>query len=71
MKNFVFCHRTYTKDSTSRIVDAIKFLPPNFANFATLDLERLKDEDKWLSDSHVTLGIQFVYFSYHFGLHLI
>jgi hypothetical protein len=29
-------------------------------SFSILDLERLKDNDAWLSDSHVTLGLQWV-----------
>lgn len=48
--------------SPIRPVKSIKFLIPNFGRFSLLDVERLKNDDKWLSDSHVTLALRFVAF---------
>jgi hypothetical protein len=51
-----------TKIQVTRIVRSIKFSLPNFANFVPVNLERLKDKEKWLSDAHVTLSLLFVLF---------
>jgi hypothetical protein len=32
-------------------------LLPSFGNFAAIDVERLKEDNEWLSDSHVTLAL--------------
>ena len=48
------------KFSSNRIVDGVKFLPSQFGRFRQLDLERLKDDNKWLSDAHITFALRFV-----------
>lgn len=51
---------THVECSLSRVVKGIKFHQANLGRFSICDLERLKEDDKWLSDSHVTLGLQWV-----------
>ena len=46
----------------NEIVQCVNMRPPYFSNFHSLDLERLKNDNKWLSDTHVTLGLLFVFF---------
>jgi hypothetical protein len=46
--------------SSKCIVKGIKFGSPGFPTFSLSDLERLKDTDKWLSDSHVAFGLMLV-----------
>lgn len=53
----------HIKCSTHRIVKGVKLCLPNFEAFSLQDLERLKNSNKWLSDSHVTLVLLFVPFS--------
>jgi hypothetical protein len=48
--------------SLTRKVKAVNFHTGNFGSFSFQDLERLKDDDKWLSDSHVTLGLRYFCF---------
>lgn len=33
-------------------------MPPCFGNVSALDLERLANDDAWLSDNHVTISLQ-------------
>jgi hypothetical protein len=51
------------KHSPHHKVNTVKLCTPNFQDFSKEDLLRLKDDKKWLSDSHVTLILQFVLFS--------
>jgi len=46
--------------SPARIVKAINFRVSAIPTFYPRDLERLKDTNKWLSDSHVTFSLVFV-----------
>lgn len=48
--------------SVIRNVKSINFTPPLFPNFYPVDLERLKSDEKWLSDTHVTLCLLCVLF---------
>jgi hypothetical protein len=50
--------------STTPKVMGIKLLPAGFGNISSLDLERLKKDDKWLSDNHVTISLMWVPFSF-------
>lgn len=43
-------------------VKGIKICPPNFQSFSDQDLVRLKDDKRWLSDTHVTFMILSVSF---------
>ena len=46
--------------SSKCIVKGIKFCDPKFLSFLLSGLERMKDTNKWLSDSHVTFSLMFV-----------
>ena len=59
---FLVGYFIYIKYSSHRTVKSIKLCLPNFESFSLQDLERLKDDNKWLSDSHVTLILLFVLF---------
>ena len=48
----------------------VKIKAPNFSNFSLADLDRLKNDEKWLSDSHVTLGVRLVSLFILFYLHV-
>lgn len=41
--------------SINPIVNCVNIRPKYFANLVRNDLERLKNDEEWLSDSHVTL----------------
>jgi hypothetical protein len=41
-------------------VKGIKFKDNSFGSFSLHDLDRLKNDDRWLSDSHVTLTLLWV-----------
>jgi len=41
-------------------VRALNIRPPNFQPFSLTDLGRLKNNDKWLTDTHVTFSLLFV-----------
>jgi hypothetical protein len=41
-------------------VKSVIFRIPNFQSFSPVDLDRLKNDDKWLSDSHITFALQYV-----------
>jgi hypothetical protein len=51
--------------SPNRIVKGIKFCAPNFPTFSLDDLERVKDTDKWLSDTHVAFTLMLGPFNFH------
>jgi hypothetical protein len=51
--------------SSKCIVMGVKICPPNFPSFSLGDLERMKDTDKWLSDSHVAFSLMFAPFFYY------
>jgi hypothetical protein len=55
--------------SSNCIVTGISFRDPNFTSFSLSDLKRMKDTDKWLSDSHVNFILMFVLL-FLFCLHL-
>lgn len=42
------------------VVKGVKLTGANFGDFSLADLERLKNDNRWLSDSHVTLALQCV-----------
>ncbi len=46
--------------SSTRLLKCVNFKLPLFPNFPLVDLERLKNDGRWLSDSHVTLGLLLV-----------
>jgi hypothetical protein len=46
--------------SATRLLKCVNFKLPLFPNFPLVDLERLKNDRRWLSDSHVTLGLLLV-----------
>ena len=54
----------YIKYSSHRTVKSIKLCLPNFESFSWQDLEQLNDDNEWLSNSHVTLILLFVLFSF-------
>ena len=39
------------------MIKSINFKLPLFSSFSSVDLERLKDDKKWLSDTHVTFAL--------------
>ena len=45
-----------------RTVSSITFRAPNFPIFSLGDLERLKDTDQWLSDTHLAFSLMCVSF---------
>lgn len=45
------------KHSPTLIVKSVNFHQSDFVKFSKHDLERLKDNNKWLSDSHVMLSL--------------
>jgi hypothetical protein len=51
--------------SSNRVVQGVKFLPSQFGRFQLADLERLKDDSRWLSDSHITFALRLVPFFHH------
>lgn len=51
--------------SASQIVMSVKFKQPHFSKFSQVDLDRLKNDNQWLSDSHVTLGLLWVPIFFH------
>jgi hypothetical protein len=40
------------------VVQSVNFLSPIAGHFALVDLERLKKDSEWLSDSHVTFALK-------------
>jgi hypothetical protein len=46
--------------SANRVIKGINFKLPLYPNFPAVDLQRLKYDERWLSDSHVTLGLLLV-----------
>ena len=46
--------------SIAPIVKGVNILPLLFQYFSLSDLQRLKNDDKWLTDSHVTFGLLYV-----------
>jgi hypothetical protein len=48
----------HIKSSSTPAVTGVKFRQANLGSFSISDLKRLKDNDNWLSDSHVSLGLQ-------------
>ena len=46
--------------SATRLLKSVNFKLPLFPNFPLVDLERLKHDERWLSDSHITLGLMLV-----------
>jgi len=61
-KPLVF-HFAHIECRSTRVVKCVNFCLPNFQSFSTSDLTRLKNNNEWLSDSHVTFSLQFVDFS--------
>ena len=59
-----------TNNSSHPKPKCIRFGPANFETLSLLDLERLKDDKKWLSDSHITFSLLYVPFSDLFCFHL-
>jgi len=57
--------------SVNRIVTWVDFKPAHFPKFSPTDLERLKDDGRWLSDSHVTLCLRLVPFPFFKFINLI
>jgi hypothetical protein len=55
---------SHIKFSSTGIVKSVRICPPNFQSFSLSDLERLKNDKKWLSDSHLTLSLLFVLFPF-------
>jgi hypothetical protein len=53
---------TDIKYSSKPIIKYISFRAPNVQSFSPSDLDRLKNEEKWLSDSHITFALQYVPF---------
>jgi hypothetical protein len=56
-----FTHVTYRPLPT---IKTVKLRSPNCQSFSDQDLARLKDERKWLSDTHVNFFLLFVFFSF-------
>ena len=54
-----FTHVTYRPLPT---IKTVKLRSPNCQSFSDQDLARLKDERKWLSDTHVNFFLLFVFF---------
>ena len=46
-------------------IKIVKFVIPNFVNFSSGDLEWLKNDNRWLSDSHITLTLLWVHFFFN------
>ena len=46
--------------SSNRIVKGIRFSRSKFPTFSCCDVERMKADDTWLSDSHVSFTLMFV-----------
>ena len=42
------------------VVKGVKLTGANFGDFSLADLERLKNDNRWLSNAHVTLALQCV-----------
>ena len=59
-----YCHLTNIVYSPNRILKCINFKLPLFPNFSAVDLERLKNNERWLSDTHVTMALLCVLFSF-------
>jgi len=47
--------------SIAPVVKGIDILPPLFQCFSLADLERLKSNGEWLTDSHITFSLLFVH----------
>ena len=62
LSDFCFAH---IQNSSTRIVKSVKFLLPNFGHFQLIDLERLKNDEEWLSDAHVTLSLLCVFYLFY------
>jgi len=60
-KPLVF-HFPHIECRSTLIVKCVNFRLPNFQSFSTSDLTRLKNNNEWLSDSHVTFSLQYVHF---------
>jgi len=61
-KNLLLDLGAQKRSSATLKVKGVNFRLPNFESFSLLDLERLKEEKRWLSDSHVTLSLLLVLF---------
>ena len=62
-QKLLFIHFSHTiLISSNRIVTGINFRDPKFTSFSLSDLKRMKETDKWLSDSHVNFILMFVLF---------
>lgn len=55
---FLFC---WCRFSSIKTVQGVKIHNALFGYFRLLDLERLRDDNRWLSDSHVTFALRFVH----------
>jgi hypothetical protein len=55
-----YCHFHNIVYSANRIIKCIYFKLPLFPNFPLVDLQRLKNNDRWLSDTHLTLALLWV-----------
>jgi hypothetical protein len=62
-QKLLFIHSSHNSlISANRIVKGVRFCSPSLQNLSLRDLERIKDTDKWLSDSLVTFSLMFVPF---------
>lgn len=59
IKSLIKCFSNIRKSITP-VVKGVNIRPPMFQSFSLTDLERLKSNDKWLTDSHVTFGLLYV-----------
>lgn len=66
----LFCHLTHIEYRASRSITGVGFHLPNFPSFSVNDLQRLKTNFKWLSDSHLTFALRLVAFFCIIGLDL-
>ena len=57
------------RKSLTPIVKCVNICPSLFQSFSAKDLQRLKNNDKWLTDSHITFGLLLVPIFFGIDLH--
>lgn len=57
-------HSLSNLGKSKSVMRALNIQLPKFPSFSSTDLERLKDNSKWLTDSHVTFCLLFVFISF-------
>lgn len=62
IQNAKYFHFHSQTQSSLPIVNGVKILLPNFQSFSSIDLDRLKNDDSWLSDTHLSFALLFVHF---------